>query len=157
MNGPAPRGRVRRQLAVVAIMSELSTTLLAELMSRRRNCLEQLLALGLRQAELIAAGDMSELLRLIAAKQQLIVALQALEKRLAPFERQDPAERRWFAAEARARCAEDAAACRQLLAEVMALEQSGEREMSERRDAVASQVRTATTAGRVREAYLNQR
>jgi hypothetical protein len=134
-------------------MSELSTTRLAELVAKRRRCLEQLRDLGRRQTDLIVAGNMTDLMRLFSAKQQLITALQAMEKQLAPFQDEDPDARQWSAPEARARCATDADACRQLIAEVMALEQAGEKQMIVRRDEAASQLRTVAAAGRVREAY----
>jgi hypothetical protein len=35
----------------------------------------------------------------------------------------------------------------------MAMEQAGEQQMTQRRDAVAQQLRSATQGGRVREAY----
>lgn len=130
-----------------------STTRLADLMAKRRKCLTQLRDLGVRQALLIATGEMTDLLRIVAAKQQLIVALQALEKQLSPYQGQDPERRSWGSAEARARCAADAEACRQLIGEVMAMEQAGERQMATRRDNVASQLRSVTSGGRVREAY----
>lgn len=126
-------------------------------MSKRRKCLVQLRDLGLKQAQMIALGETAELLRLIAAKQQLIVALQAVEKQLTPFNQQTPESRQWASAEARARCAEDAEACRQLIQEVMAMEQDGERQMTARRDAVSQQLRSVVNAGRVREAYMSQR
>ena len=138
-------------------MPERSTTQLAELVARRRRCLTQLRDVGLRQAELIASGEMADLLRLCAAKQQLIVALQGLERQLAPFQEQDPERRAWASAAARAACAADAEACRRLIGEVMAMEQDGERQMTVRRDDVAGQLRTATSGGRVREAYQANR
>jgi hypothetical protein len=138
-------------------MSDLSTNTLAELMVKRRKCLTQLRDLGVRQAQLIAAGEMSDLLRLVAAKQQLIVALQALEKQLAPFHEQDPERRQWESSDARARCASDAESCRQLIQEVMSMEQDGERQMTMRRDEVAAQLRLAASGGRVREAYQANR
>ena len=137
-------------------MMDHSTTTLAELISKRRKCLVQLRDLGHKQTELIAAGNMADLMRLFAAKQQLIAALQSLEKHLAPFHEQDPDARRWASAEARERCAGDAAECRQLIQEVMAMEQAGERQMTTRRDDVAHQLRSVSAAGRVREAYQAQ-
>jgi hypothetical protein len=134
-----------------------STELLAELMVKRRKCLTQLRDLGLRQAQLIAAGEISELLRLAGAKQQLIVALQAIERQLAPFQEQNPETREWSSPEARARCAADAEMCRKLINEVMTLEQDGERQMTVRRDQVAGQIRAAAAGGRVREAYQANR
>jgi hypothetical protein len=112
--------------------------------------------LGARQAQMIAGGEMTELLRLVAAKQQLIVALQAIEQQLSPFHEQDPETRRWATSEARAKCAADAEACRGLIQEVMAMEQAGERQMTERRDAVANQLRTVAAGSRVRDAYQAQ-
>jgi hypothetical protein len=134
-------------------MNELSTTRLAELIAKRRRCLEQLRDLGLRQADLIAAGNMTDLMRLFAAKQQLITALQGLEKELSPYHGEDPESRRWSSPEARAACAADADHCRRLIAEVMALEQNGERQMTVRRDEAAVQLQAVGTGSRVREAY----
>ena len=137
-------------------MLEHPTNLLADLVAKRRKCLAQLRDLGLRQSQMIAGGEMAELLRLVAAKQQLIVALQAIEQQLAPFHQQDPEQRRWESAEARSRCAADAEACRLLIQEVMSMEQAGERQMIERRDAVATQLRTVVSGGKVRDAYQAQ-
>jgi hypothetical protein len=138
-------------------VAELSTNILAGLMVKRRKCLTQLRDLGVRQQELIAAGEISALLRLAGAKQQLIVALQALEKQLAPFQEQDPDKRVWASAEARAQCASDAEASRELIRQVMEMEQDGERQMTARRDQVAGQIRAVAAGGRVREAYQANR
>ncbi len=138
-------------------MIEHSTTMLAELMAKRRGCLTQLRDLGARQSTLIAAGETSELLRLAAAKGQLIAALQALEKRLAPYHEQDPQRRAWSSEAARAACAADADACRRLVAEVMEMEQAGERQMTTQRDEVANQLRCVVAGGRVHQAYQANR
>ena len=137
-------------------MQHNSTTILADLVAKRRKCLTQLRDLATRQMEMIAGGEMAELLRLVSAKQQLIVALQAIERQLTPFHDEDPESRRWESVAARARCADDAEACRTLVQEVMAIEQAGERLMVERRDAVASQLRTVAAGSRVRDAYSAQ-
>ena len=101
---------------------------------------------------------MADLMRLLSAKQQLIVALQALEKELAPFHDEDPDSRRVVVAGRRApRARPTPTQCRRLIAEVMALEQAGERQMTVRRDEAAGQLRTVDAAGRVREAYESQR
>ena len=134
-------------------MNELSTSTLSELIAKRRKCLTQLREIGLRQGELVAAGNMSDLLRLCGAKQQLIVAMQALESQLAPFQNEDPERRVWASTEARGRCADDAEACRLLVQEVMAMEQAGERQMTVWRGDVAHQLRSVNSAGRVRDAY----
>ncbi len=134
-------------------MNSLSTTSLADLIDKRHRCLLQLRDLGQKQAELIAAGDMGPLLRLIAAKNQLIAALQSIEQGLTPYHAQDPEQRDWPTAEARARCAQQADACQQLLDEVMELERRNEQNMIERRDQVATQLQAAQAAGAARGAY----
>ncbi len=137
-------------------MSESSTDKLAKLIAQRRQCLVQMRDLGRKQSELIATGDMGPLLRLLAAKQQLITALQAIERGLGPFHDQDPEIREWASSEARVKCAQQAADCRVLLAEVMQLEKQNEEQITVRRDEVASQLQTAHAASLARGAYQSQ-
>ncbi len=138
-------------------MAELTTTRLAELIGKRCRCLVQLRDLGRKQAELIADGDLGALMRILSAKQELIAALEALERELKPFHDQTPESREWASPAARAACAADAEECRRLLAEVMTIEQAGERQMTMRRDGVASQLQSLGAAARVREAYQANR
>lgn len=137
-------------------MSDRSTALLADLVAKRHACLTQLKAIGLKQAELIATSQISELLRLLSGKQQLIAALQTIEQRLAPFHEEDPENRSWPSAKARADCAQQADQCRLLLAEVLRLEQTNEQQMTLRRDEVAAQLQTAAAATKARGAYRRQ-
>lgn len=137
-------------------MPQLTTDQLADLISKRHRCLLQLRELGRKQGELISQGDMSPLLRLLGAKNQLLVAVQAIEQQLAPFHAQKPEQRSWPTEEARAKCAEQAAACQQLLEEVMQMEEQNEREMTARRDQVASQLQAAQAASTARGAYQAQ-
>ena len=51
--------------------------------------------LGLRQAALISAENMTELLRMFGSKQRLIEQLQLFERQLDPFREQDPERRTW--------------------------------------------------------------
>ena len=138
-------------------MTELSTTRLADLIAKRRRCLEQLLELGRRQAELIAAGNMADLMRLLAAKQQLIAALQTLEKELAPFHDEDPDSRRWASPE-------DARALRGRRRPVPAVDSGSDGDGASRRTAddgasrrSGGPVASGRRRGRVREAYQSQR
>jgi len=130
-----------------------TTTDLADFIDKRHRCLLQLRDLGRKQAEWITAGEMGSLLRLIAAKNQLIAALQSIEQGLAPYHAQDPERRNWSTPEARAQCAQQAKACQQLLSEVMELERQNEQNMIARRDQVAAQLQTAQAAGAARGAY----
>ena len=137
-------------------MNTLDTDNLADLINKRHRCLTQLRDLGRKQAELIATGEMGPLLRLISVKNQLITALQTVEQELSPYHIQDPEQRVWPSAEARAQCASQADACRELLAEVMDLERQNEMNMVQRRDHVAQQLQAAQAAGTARGAYQAQ-
>jgi len=134
-------------------VNSLSTDNLADLIDKRHRCLLQLHELGLKQTKLIGTGEMGPLLRLIAVKNQLIGALQTIERELDPYHAQDPEQRDWPTAEARAKCATQAGACGQLLEEVMQLERENEICMTERRDQVATQLQAAQAAGAARGAY----
>ena len=134
-------------------MQELSTVRLAQLISQRRRCLVQLRDLGQRQAALIDDGETAALMPLIAAKYQLIEALQRIEAALGPFQAEDPEQRVWESPAARAACAADAEAGRRLLEEVMEYERANERRMTARRDEVARQLQQVVDATQVRQAY----
>ena len=131
-----------------------STRTLADLVNKRLRCLAQLLDVGQQQAEFIAQGEITPVLRLLSAKSQLITALQAIEKLLAPFHGEDPDARVWESPAARAACAAEAEECRTLLARVMELEARNEAAMTERRDAVGQQLQSFNAASRARSAYL---
>jgi len=134
-------------------VTQHSTANLADLIDKRQRCLLQLRDLGHKQSTLIASGEMGPLLRLITVKNQLIAALQTIEQELAPYHAQDPEERDWPTAAARAKSAQQAESCRQLLDEVMALERKNEQEMIDRRDQVATQLQVAQAANTARGAY----
>ena len=133
-----------------------STKTLVDLVAKRHLCLRQMRDLGRKQSEFIAAGDMSSLLRLIAAKNQLIVALQAIEQKLAPFHNQHPESRQWSSEKERGQCAKLVSECNDLLEEVMRLERENEEQMTLRRDEVASQLQAAQAASTARGAYQAQ-
>ena len=129
---------------------------LADLIAKRRHCLAKLRDLGLKQSELILAGEMGALLRSLSAKNQWIVAVQTIEKELAPYHEQDPSKRVWASQTQRNQCANQAAECKDLLDEIMQLEHQNEQKMTERRDQVANQLQTAHAAGTVCTAYQAQ-
>jgi hypothetical protein len=134
-------------------VAELIGDKLAELIAQRHACLVQLHKLGVKQSELVATAEFGSLLRLLSVKNQLIVALQAIEQQLAPFHEQDPETRAWSNSAARERCASQSADCQKLLAEVMEMERSNEQKMTERRDQVAGQLQAAQSASTARRAY----
>lgn len=137
-------------------MIDSSTERLAELIDKRHRCLLSLHELSSKQSGMIASGDMPALLRSFSAKNQWIVALQAIESELNPFHQQDPGKRSWRSETERQKCAERAAQCTQLLKELMQLERDNEKEMTQRRDQVAAQLQTVQTTTAARHAYQSQ-
>lgn len=134
-------------------MTDLSPQKLAELIRSKRQVLEQLHQVGLRQGELVSSGDVGSLLKLLAAKQRLLAGLQAVEKHLEPFREQDPDGRPWASPQERAACADDAETCRTLLAAVVEMEREHEQAMITRRDKIAQQLERAHTAHDAHDAY----
>jgi flagellar biosynthesis/type III secretory pathway chaperone len=138
-------------------MPTLSTEHLFELIHRKRQVLTQLREVGQRQSELIASGDVTTLLTLLAAKQRLLAALQLTEGQLAPYRDEDPAARVWSSPARRSECATESADCRQLLAEVVQLERECEAAMLAHRDATAAQLQQAHPARAAAGAYAQNR
>jgi flagellar biosynthesis/type III secretory pathway chaperone len=134
-----------------------STKKLAELIGRKRDVLLQLADVGQRQRRIVEDGDTTTLLQLLAAKQKLISALQDLEREMAPYHVEDPDSRIWPSNEDRARCAEQAAECNQLLEQVVALEKQSADRMTARKNEVAAQLRHVYAAGQARDAYAANR
>ncbi len=83
-------------------MITLTTDRLSELIGEKRQVLAQLRDVGQRQTDLINHGDTGSLLKLLAAKQQLISTLQGVERELTPFYAEDPDRRAWASPQDRA-------------------------------------------------------
>ncbi|MDA8745545.1 hypothetical protein N9N28_13010 [Rubripirellula amarantea] len=138
-------------------MTTLATDNLASLVRKKHQVLVQLREIGLRQQKLVDESATTSLMQLLGAKQHLIAALQMVERSLRPYQSEDPEQRTWRSPTDRATCAEQAAACQRLLAEVMELERTQEARMVERRDQVADQLRRANSAHHAADAYAQQR
>jgi flagellar biosynthesis/type III secretory pathway chaperone len=134
-----------------------TTNRLAELIGKKRQVLSQLRDVGQKQTDLIIHGDTGSLLKLLAAKQQLISALQRVERELTPYYAEDPDDRSWASPEDRAKCAKQAAECNALLEEIVQLEKHGADMMAARRNEAAEQLQQAHAAAHVRTAYQAQR
>jgi hypothetical protein len=134
-----------------------STALLTDLIRRKHDVLTQLCAIGRRQQEIVERGETTTLLELLAGKQKMIALLQQHERELAPFHADDPDSRDWPTATAREQCAQLAADCNRLLAEVVELERQSAERLTVRRNDVAAQLRQAHTASQARNAYQAQR
>jgi hypothetical protein len=126
---------------------------LAALIAGKNQVLEVLVRLSRRQLDLIAAGEMTALVKLLAAKQTVMNQLQSLEQKLAPFRDEDPDRRAWRSPAERAACQDCAQQAQMLLAEVIKLEKQAEQAMVARRDAVAAALVAAQSASDARAAY----
>ena len=135
-------------------MQELDTDTLAKWIRRKHDCVSRIHELGSRQSTMISQGDVSQLLRLLAAKQRLLGELRQIETSLDPFRGQTPEDRQWRSPQHRDECAKLLARCETLLAEIIAQEKDGEDSLRRRRDEVAGQLQTAHGASRARGAYI---
>lgn len=131
-----------------------NTETLASLIAQKLQLLQLLARLSHAQVDLIDSGDMTRLLPVLGAKQQLLGQLQQLEQALTPFRDEDPDQRIWASPEAREKCRIDAQRSEQLLAEIMNLERKGEAEMIRRRDETARRLEEMDNASRVHSAYF---
>lgn len=134
-------------------MPELATDTLTALVRQKLDCLNQLWRLSGQQNELIEGGDISQLLKVLAAKQRLLNNLQVTEQQLNPFRDDDPEQRTWRSQEDRQHCAAMIEACEQLLAKVMQHEQQCEGQLRHRRDEAAQRLQGAHVASQARDAY----
>jgi hypothetical protein len=133
-----------------------ATEILHQRLEQKLALLAQLRDLGLHQAVLIDSGDMSQLLRLLAAKQRLLVALQSVERQLDCYRDEDPDERIWLSPDHRRRCGETAARCEELLRAIVAQERESELQMCRYREETASQLNAVHSAAEVRQAYFSE-
>jgi hypothetical protein len=117
-----------------------ATEILSDRIEQKLALLEQLRDLGRRQLALIEAGDLTRLLKLLSAKQRLLAALQSLERELDPFRSEDPEARVWTSPTHRQKCAQNAAACEELLRSIVEQERQSEAEMIVRRDEAAARL-----------------
>lgn len=129
------------------------TERLSELVRKKHQVLVQLRDIGIRQMELVNGGDISALLTLLGAKQQLIAGLQVLEQELTGYYTEDPERRLWASPQQRSECAREAGACNTLLEEIVGLERVGAEKMKLRRNEVAAQLQQAQAGTQVRSAY----
>ena len=132
----------------------METDLLVSLIGKKLEILEQLRDLVRRQTEIVAAGEMTALLEILAAKQNLIDRLQSLEKHLDYFREQDPDKRTWRNADDRNRCRSVSLRCEALLKEVMLVEKQCELSLQQRRDDCAERLQDLQSGSDAHDAYL---
>lgn len=134
-------------------MSSNATRQLAELIEQKYECLLRMRAIGHQQELLIADDDLTQLLRLLVAKQQLLGRLHEIEHQLDPYRGAEPQERDWRRPEDRRRCAELLRCCESVLGEIVEQERRSEASLKQRRDEAAQRLAGFHRAGLARGAY----
>lgn len=133
----------------------MDTDVLAQLIEAKRQLLEQLHQLAVRQSSLVEAEDMTRLLSLLAVKQRLLESLQAVEQQLAPFYEEDPEQRPWPTPERRQEARLAADRCNELLGLIMQVEQGCDSRLRRRRDEAATRLHHFHASQHVTQAYLD--
>ena len=131
----------------------MATERLAELVGRKHECLSQLHELGRQQLVLVEASDITALLSILSAKQQLIAALKQIEAGLDPFRCEAPETRVWRTPADRERCARQIEESEGLFRAILEHEKRGEQLLQRRRDDAASQLQGVHSARAARGAY----
>ena len=134
----------------------MNTDLLVRRLLQKRDVLSQLRQLADHQTRMVGEGDVTQLMGLLATKQNLLTALQAVEANLDPFRDEDPDARVWRSAADRQSARDLAAECDRLLSEVKQIEQQDTGNLIARRDAASSALQGMHGASRARSAYLEQ-
>jgi|SRR6185436_9449595 hypothetical protein len=127
---------------------------LAQLARGKLQIMQLLGRLAAQQLEIIRGGDMSNLLKLLSAKQTVMDQLAKVEQQLDPFRGQDPDTRDWPTTAAREECQRDVESCNELLMEIMRLEKQGELEMVRRRDDASVRLAGMHGASEASRAYV---
>jgi len=110
--------------------------------------------LAAQQLDVISGGDMTNLLKLLAAKQTVMDQLAKVELQLDPFRGQDPETRDWPSTTARETCQRNVESCNELLTDIMRLEKQAELEMVRRRDDASVRLAGMHGASEARHAYV---
>jgi hypothetical protein len=135
-------------------MAPPSTSVLAELLGRKHDCLVRLDALGVRKRELIDVGAVgANLFGILAETQRLIEELQQLERALDPFRGEDPARRVWPSEAERVRCSGLGEPSAGLLAGVLERDAPSEEILRRRSDETAAQLASVNSSIAARGAY----
>ena len=132
------------------------TDQLVQLIDQKHEVLSQLLTLSQYQLRLAGHDDhISDLMRVLGAKQTLIERLTRIDRQLDPFRQQDPESRVWRSASERTICSQKAAKCETILNELKTLEQKSTEVVTSHRDEITRMLRETKTSSDSTVAYEN--
>ncbi len=133
--------------------STAGTNLLLQYMQQRRDILYALRLLTDSQTQAARSADVNVTLGILSRKESLISELTALLQLLQPFHADDPDQRQWSSAEARAQCRRLAEEGDRLLEETVRIEESTLAEVTSQRDALAAQLQNGKDSILAHNAY----
>jgi Mg2+ and Co2+ transporter CorA len=128
---------------------------LSELINQRRLALDELLTLGQQQRELIATGRMTELMRILSAKQQPIQRLTEIAQSLRQADHDDPADRQWPSEAVRQACRIEQQECLRIHQELLALEEACEAAMQANRTSIQNEINQLNASHQAAQHYVS--
>jgi len=134
--------------------NHLTTDQLAQLIARKLDVLQHLRDLSQRQTQIISEGTTQQLMRVLSAKQTLMIELHKVQEQLTPYHDQTPQSRQWPSPQARQACREQVEHCETLLREIITIERRCETQLVNRRDAVEAQLQESHCSAAATRAYL---
>lgn len=137
-------------------MSEFSgTKKLQELGNLKLHLLRSARELSIQQVEVMQSDDVATLLTVLSRKSEILDTLKTLQKELDPYRNQQPEDRRWDSAEGQAACRTTFEEIDRLLEELSQMDNQALDQMTQQRDAMASQIAQFATAEAVQNAYAS--
>jgi hypothetical protein len=128
---------------------------LSALITERQTILDQLLELGARQVDVIAAGRMSELMRILTDKQIPLQRLGEISERLRETADDDPRARRWNSQQDRDLCRQAQDDCERMHVELLAIEAQCETALHESRNAIQQELQQIDSAHQAASQYAH--
>lgn len=126
---------------------------LLEYFGREQACYTSLLDLSRRQKEVIAGGNVDDLLKILGQKQQILSRVAEVENLLLPYKRNWRAVRLALDDNDRQILDMALATVEELLAELISLEKESEQLLVTRRDACQRELSEAVSGGSAHHAY----
>ena len=128
---------------------------LSALITERQSILAQLLELGTRQVDVIAAGRMSELMRILAEKQDPLQRLGEISELLRETAGEDPRGRKWNSQRDRDACRQAQDDCERMHIELLAIEAQCETALNESRNAIQQELQQIDSAHQAASHYAH--
>jgi len=137
-------------------MSESSgTKKLQELGDLKLHLLRAARELSIQQVEVMQSDDVATLLTVLSRKSEILDTLKTLQKELDPYRNQEPEDRIWDSPDEQASCRKTFEQIDRLLEELSQMDNLALDQMTQQRDAMASQIAQFATAEAVQNAYAS--